>query len=396
MAETRGARDERLLAGYSGRLFVILTVAFFVITMGRRLLPPLLPVIIETLGLTSFGAGIALSVFTVVRAGAQYPGGRYADRLSRTTVLLASFGLAILGFGLLGLTVTYGMLLVGVAVIGAAAGLFVPANRALLSDLFRAKRGRAFGLNMSASDVTGIVAAGVAVAAVGIASWQAAFWLIVPAMGLVLVAFWWVSREPVEVAVASLGLRETAARLFGTRRFRLIVAAYSLRSFATSGVTNFLPLFLIATQGFSFEFASGAYALRFAVGIVVKPFSGLLGDYVSRPGIAVASLVVTGFGIGVLVLAPTGLVAIAGVALYALGQKSFGAPMQAYLMDRFPDASMGGDLGATRTTYMGIASLGPATVGWLATVADFRIAYASTLGLLAAATAAIAWLEVTD
>lgn len=396
MVERHAGESERLFAGYAGRLFVTLTVAFFVIKMGRRLLPPLLPVVVEDLAITTFGAGIALSVFTVVRAGAQYPGGRYADRLSRKTVLLASIGLAIVGFGVLAATVQFWMLLVGVAGIGAAAGLFVPANRALLSDLYQAKRGRAFGLNMSASDVTGIVAAGVAIAAVAAASWQAAFLLVVPALGVVLVVFAWTSREPVEVARVPLGLRDTAGRLLGTRRYRFVIAAYSLRSFATSGVTNFLPLFLVVTQGFSFEFASAAYALRFAVGIVVKPASGYLGDRVSRPGIAAGSLAVTGVGIAVLAAAPFGAVAVGGIVIYALGQKSFGAPMQAYLMDRFPDASMGGDLGATRTTYMGIASLGPVTVGWLATVTGFRVAYASTVLLLLAATAMILWMERRD
>ena len=75
--------EERLLTGYSGRLFVIVTLGILVVTMGRRLLPPLLPEVIGSLGITTFGAGVVLSVFTVVRAGAQYPGGRYADGLSR-------------------------------------------------------------------------------------------------------------------------------------------------------------------------------------------------------------------------------------------------------------------------------------------------------------------------
>ena len=219
--------------------------------------------------------------------------------------------------------------------------------------------------------------------------------MVVLPVVVAFVAFAWKSREPVRLARTSLGLRETAGRLFGQYRLRLVVLAYSLRSFATSGVTNFLPVFLIATQGFSFEFASGAYALRFVVGIVAKPLSGFLGDRGSRPGIAIISLTVTAAGIGLLVVAPSGTVAVAGIVLYALGQKSFGAPMQAYLMDSFPDDTMGGDLGATRTTYMGIASLGPAVVGYIAGAADFRVAYASTVVLLVAATGIVVWLERT-
>jgi predicted MFS family arabinose efflux permease len=395
MTDSDAHDHERLLSGHSGQVFVVLTAGFFVITMGRRLLPPLLPEIIGSLGITSFGAGIVLSVFTVVRAATQYPGGRYADELSRKTVLVGSFLLAIAGFGVLAGAINYATLLVGVAFIGAATGLFVPANRALLSDLYREKRGRAFGINMSASDVTGIVAAGLAIAVVGIATWQTAFLLVVVPVAVVLAAFWRTSRESLTLTRARFGLGETVGRLFGQRRFQLVVIAYSLRSFATSSVTNFLPVFLIATQGFSFEFASAAYALRFVVGIVAKPASGYLGDRISRPGIAIVSLVLTGGGIGLLVIAPTGAAAIGGVVLYAFGQKSFGAPMQAYLMDSFPDGTMGGDLGATRTTYMGVGSLGPATIGYLADAISFSVAYASTLLFLAVASGIVLWIECT-
>ncbi|MFB6096886.1 MAG: MFS transporter [Haloferacaceae archaeon] len=388
--------DERLLGGYSGRLFVVLTLAFFAITLGRRLLPPLLPIIIDDLGISSFAAGVALSAFTVVRATAQYPGGRYADTLSRTTVVAASLLLGVLGFATLATTASYPHLVVGVAVIGAASGLFVPANRALLADLFVANRGRAFGINMSASDVTGIVAAGGAVVVVANASWEAAFLVAAPVLLAVLVAFLWTSRESVALERVGLGVGDTLGRLFGESRLRLVVAAYALRSFTTSAVTNFLPVFLIATQGFSFEFASAAYAIRFVIGMGMKPLSGALGDRYSRPGLALGSIAVTVVGIATLVLAPSGSVALAGVVLYAAGQKSFGAPMQAYLMDSFEDGSMGGDLGATRTIYMGVGSAGPAFVGLLASTANYRVAYASTLVLLAAAGAIVVWLEWTE
>lgn len=69
--------------------------------------------------------------------------------------------------------------------------------------------------------------------------------------------------------------------------------------------------------------------------------------------------------------------------------------MQAYLMDSFPDDTMGGDLGATRTTYMGIASLGPAAIGVLGDTANFTVAYASTLVLLPVASGIILWIEMT-
>lgn len=385
---------ERLTAGYTGRLFAALTVGYFAIMLGKRLLPPLLPVIIEDLAITAAGAGIALSALNVMRAGTQYPGGRIADQLTRKTVLIGSLALAILGFGLLTFAVTFWLLLVGVSILGAALGAFVPADRALLSDLFEDKRGRAFGFHFSASDVTGILAAGGAVAVVAVGPWQLAFVFAIPVLAAVILLLHRWGREEVRIDRVDIGVRETVGRLFGTPRFRWVVAAYSFRTFATQSVTNFLPAFLVAAHGFSFAFASGAFALRFAVGLVAKPSAGILADRISRPGIAVVSLFVTGLGIVLLIVAPSVPLILGGVIVYAVGQKSFSTPMQAYLMDSFPDDSMGGDFGATRATYMGVGSLSPAVIGFIAAATSFPIAYATTLLFVAIAAGMVLWLEL--
>ena len=60
MADRDAGAEEQLLSGYSGRLFLILTLGYLVVTMGRRLLPPLLPEVIGSLGITTFGAGVVL------------------------------------------------------------------------------------------------------------------------------------------------------------------------------------------------------------------------------------------------------------------------------------------------------------------------------------------------
>lgn len=45
-------------------------------------------------------------------------------------------------------------------------------------------------------------------------------------------------------------------------------------------------------------------------------------------------------------------------------------------MDTFPDESMAGDLGATRTVYIGIGSVGPAYVGFVAGRLNYTVAFA--------------------
>ena len=59
--------------------------------------------------------------------------------------------------------------------------------------------------------------------------------------------------------------------------------------------------------------------------------------------------------------------------------------MQAYLMDSFPTDSMGGDLGAMRTVYIGLGALGPTYVGAVAELLDFRGAFAGIVASLLSA-----------
>ncbi|USZ69909.1 hypothetical protein NGM10_16010 (plasmid) [Halorussus salilacus] len=65
---------------------------------------------------------------------------------------------------------------------------------------------------------------------------------------------------------------------------------------------------------------------------------------------------------------------------------SFPPVMQTFLMGVFPDSSMGGDMGATRTVYLGVGAVGPAYVGYVAEVASYTAAFVGlAVCLLAAA-----------
>ncbi|MFB6080950.1 MAG: MFS transporter [Haloferacaceae archaeon] len=372
---------ERLLRGYSGRIAILLLVAFLAMQLGRRLLPPLLPLLIDDFGITPFQAGIAVSTLSVARAVGQYPSGRFADELSRKTVIVTSMACCVVGLGLLAIAPTFAALLVGVAVFGGSFGLYDPADRALLSDLFEEKRGRAFGIHMVGSDLAGVVAAGTAV--VTVSAWRRAFLpsllLLVPVVGL----FYRLYREPMRVGWADLEVRATVKRLLGTPRVRWILVAYVLYIFVTSGVTSFLPTFLIAVQGASFAVASGVFAALYVVGMVVRPLSGWLSDRVSRQAVASGSLLFAGGGLVGVILAPSPAVALAAVVVFGAGLRSYSPAMQAHLMDVFDDDSRGSDLGAVRTVYMGVGSLGPTYVGFVAGHASYVLAYAgAALALL--------------
>ncbi len=384
---------ERIFGGHTGQFFLLITAVWLCVSLTSRLLPPLLPVIVDDLAITAFLAGAAITAQRMAQAGMEYPSGRFADSVSRTTVLLGCIAFAIIGLVLLSLATTYLILFVALVVFGIGHGMYAPSSRALLADMFRTKRGLAFGINMMGSEVAGILGAGIAIVVVAVATWRAAFLPIALLLIPLFVAVFLISREPTAVQSVTLDLRPTVGRILGDSTLRLVLVVYSLYVLAASGVATFLPLFLIEVHGVSFAIASAAFALLYVVGILVKPVGGYLSDMLPRLRVAGGSLVIAAGGLGILVVAPSTLVALGGVVVYAAGYRGLPPGLQAFLMDRFPDEHMAGDLGAMRTVYMFIGSLGPAYAGLAAGTVGFVPAFVSFLLFYLIGSAILLWVS---
>lgn len=399
---THTHHDEHLLRGYTGRMFLLVAIGVLVSNLGRQALPPLLPAIIEGLAITPAAAGFALTLMRICFAVLQYPSGRMADVVSRKAAIVGGLIVMVAGFAVLTQVASYPVLLLSTAMLGIGSAFFFVSERVLLSDLFVSKRGRAFGVNSAISRVGSILAAGLAVVVLSVGTWQLAF---VPALGLlvaVVVAFHFLNRESYGIQAVrkfdGLGgqVRDTVERVFGTAQVRWLVVAYTLIIFAWEGVIGFLPTFLQVSKGFSPGFASGGFATLFAVGIVVQPLSGTLSDRWDRRLVAGGATVMSILGLGVLIMATAFVPLVAGIVLYSAGLMAFTPVLQAYLMDIFPDASKGGDLGAFKTVYEGLSSLGPTYVGVVAGLASYQLAFTGFLGCLAVSAGILFWLHFND
>lgn len=397
---SRTTDAERLLTGHSGRLLVAASVGWAMIQTGRLVLSPLLPTVVSDFQITSVEAGVTFTLLWGPYALGQYPSGRLSDRLSRKSLLVAGLALLAVGFCVLASAPTFPVFLLGAAVVGTGAGLYPTPARALVSDLFVARRGEAFGLHTASGDLGGALAAGLAVAALAIAGWRSAFVPVVAVLAVVLLALHAWSREAYTVptvdratlAAAGRDAARTAARLFGNRRMALLLVAYSLYAFTWQAVVGFLPTFLREAKSFSPALASGGFAALFVVGAVVKPLAGGLGDRFGRSAVSGGSLGVAVLALAGVLVADEKLAVVAGVVAFAAGLMAYPPVMQAFLMDVFPEGSMGGDLGATRTVYLGLGSLGPTYVGVVAARADYWTAFAGLLACLVVSAAIVVGL----
>ncbi len=390
---------ELLIRGYSGRIFLVIAGGMLVTNLGRQALPPLLPAIIDGLAITPAAAGFALTLMRICFAIFQYPSGRVADTTSRKLAIVGGLAGLVVGFVILSQMLTYAVLLVSMALLGIGAAFFFVAERVLLSDLFVERRGLAFGANSAVSRLGSILAAGLAVAALSLGPWQSAFLPVIGLLLVVLVLFHVISKEPYRprnlfgAQNTSQQLRETVGRVFGNPEIRYLVIVYTLVIFVWEGTMGFLPTFLQVTKGFSTEFASGGFASLFAVGIVVQPLSGTISDRWGRLPVAGIATVISFVGIVVLITAVDFGVVILGIVLYATGLMAFTPVLQAHLLDVFPEASKGGDLGAFKTIYEGLSSVGPTYVGVVAGVASYTIAFNGFLVCLAVSAGVLFWLR---
>ena len=377
--------DERLVGGYTGRMLAVTALAWAALQLARFAVPPLLPEIRADLSLSLAQAGVALTVLQGVYALFQYPSGRLSDSWSRATLLLPSLVVLAGACLVIGTARHYWWLVVGLGVFGLGKGLYAIPSRALLSDLFVEHRGRALGVFSAGTDLGGMLASGAAVAAIALATWRVVFLPVAVLLAALAVLFYAWNREAYVVEDADLEALTTARRLLATPRQRWSIVAFVLFYFMVNGVLNFLPEYLRETKALSPTLASAAYAALFAFGIVVKPASGAVSDRFPRHTVSVVGMALAAAALGVLVVAESLAGVGAAIVLFAVGYKAQFPVIDAILLDAAPEANAGGDLGAARALFLGIGSLGPAFVGYVADIWDFTVAFAALAGTLVVA-----------
>ena len=381
MTGTETGRKERLLTGYTGRLLIAVSVGWALIQTGRLVVSPLLPAISADLGISSTQAGFAITTIWGIYALLQYPSGRLSDQLSRTTLLVGGLLLVSAGFLALGGAPTYLTFLAGAVVVGLGAGLYPTPARGLVSDLFVERRGQAFGLHTASGDVGGILAAGLGTVVLAVAVWRGAFLPVVVVLLAVALSLHLWSREGYELERVDLAVVATGKRLFAVPQLRWLLLAYALYAFTWQSAVGFLPTYLLS-KGLPPAIANAGFAALFVVGAVVKPLAGGLGDKVPRGLLAPGVLALAAAALAVVVTASTTVLVLAGVAVFSGGLMAYPPVMQAHLMDSFPSDSMGGDLGAMRSFYIGIGSLGSTYVGAMGQYLSYDLAFAGLVGCL--------------
>jgi len=336
-------------------------------------LPVLLPLLKDRLGVGFLELGLALTAFNIVTGLTQAPTGFLVDRVGARPVLIAGLVLGGLSFLSLGFSNSYAWLLVAAAFAGLGNCVYHPADYAMLAaSISEGRVGRAFSVHTFAGFLGGAIAPAILLGLTAYGGLEVAL-AFAGLFGLVTAfALFLMPKPPVGEHRSRLG-RSSATRggrAIGSVLTPSILAMtgfFTLLALSNSAINSFSVVALIATQGISFASANAALTAYLAGSAIGVLLGGWLADRTSRHG----NVAAIGFGVAAmimllvatLVLSVPFLVLAMGVAGISFGMVQ---PSRDMLVRRAAPPGMAGSVFGIVSTGFNIGGIiGPPVFGWL-------------------------------
>lgn len=399
----------------------ILAGVAFAVAVGFGIVAPIIPVFAQSFGVSRAAAAAVVSAFAFMRLLSALGAGRIVDRLGERRVLAVGIGVVAVSSALAGLAQSYAQLLVLRGIGGVGSAMFtVAAYSLLLRSAPSEQRGQATGLFTGGFLVGGITGPALG-GLISEVSLRAPFFLYAGTLAVAGAIGLFLLPRPEKSATAGAGGSSASLRsAFRSRAYRAALAAQFADSWSVLGVRAALvPLFVTESAaegglglsrswvgiGFGLVAALNAGVLlpagRFADRVGRRPVL-LAGTGVSTLGMALlasagglptylVSLVVLGFGSGLLHVAPGAMV---GDTVTALPDAPVPAPVPATPrtdeppIGTPPKAGRGGTVVAAFQMTGDLGSvLGPVIAGRLADGVGFGAAFGVTAGVIGVALA---------
>ena len=389
LAPASGAARDRTFAWFG--------LAYFLLNFGQGVFPPLLPAVMDGLGLGFATAGLLGSAFGLARLVTDVPAGLVVERRGAAGVLHAGIGCLLAGTLLSAAAPALPAMLAARALVGAGSGMTI-----VVSILFIMRRGPAaertrrgnlyevavIGGTAASAWLGGAVAArlgwrggfGLAAACIA-AAWIIAAWRVVPAARPVL--------GPAPRLASRPGLRP---RLSRATLVGIYLAAFALAVAWAGGIATFLPLYGGRGLDLPADVLGRALSVAYVIEACLLVPVGWAADAWGRLRVLVPGLLVMAAGV---LLVPSTTTAVGfgvGATLLVCGITAWMVP-PVLLAERLPGGFRGPAAGAYRVVADLAYLLSPGAVGWIVGRHGFRAAgVAMAVLFLAAAVASVAIL----
>ncbi len=296
-------------------------------------LPPLFPFLKQEFGISYVALGLIMTVAYAISGIAQIPVGFLVDKIGARPILTTGLVMMALGFGLIGLTSSYWVLMILVTIGGAGHSVFHPADYAILGSSIDQKRmGRAFSIHTFAGHLGSAVAPASIIFLAALWSWRAAL-LIAGIAGLFAtfaLATQWNSlhddavlkkkderKTEFEADEARPKAKEALALLL-SKPMLLFFLFFAMTSMTSSGMHSFSVAALVELHGTPLAVASAAltgYLFASALGILL---GGAIADRTSRHDyVAAFAFIITGVLVIAVAAVPLDVVLLLAILIFA-------------------------------------------------------------------------------
>jgi ACS family glucarate transporter-like MFS transporter len=267
-------------------------------------------------------------------------------------MLLASFSLS------------YGMLVWISAISGVGRSTYHPLAISMLSRIFdREFLGRAIGFHLSSSAAGHVVAPFLVVFLLERYGWRVPL-LIWSCLGLAAGGSLWVFLRHRQIDFSVAGRRWGWP--YFSRTLGIYLLAMTVWGIVQSGMTTFLPLFLVDQRGFSVEKAAAVFGLISVAAIVSRPLLGAVMDWTGRRKPVInAGFLLSGLAIYGLAGAETPWVTYPSFLLLGIFLSGHSGLADTYMVEMVPAHRREETLGFAFSLRMGTASCAPFIVGLL-------------------------------
>ena len=369
-------------------MLIFVSIGWFLILSGRYAISTLLVHIEASFQMDHMVAGMGLTAMWFFYGLLQFPSGLFSDIKGRKlTITLAIFIFAV-AYLLIGLSIHAIMFLVVLVMLGVGAGSFPTAGIAMISDIFKEKRGHALGIQSSIGSMAGLIP--IVAPLIAMLNWRYFFigWALVSlaCAYLVLSKVHETTSLPTKVSVTER--LKDGMSIFLERETLFIFAINLMVVFTWMGFTSFYPTYLIESKGFTEIEAGVCFALLSFGGFILKPIVGSLADRYPPRFIVFTLLSISAAAI-ILLVHSQPFMMILTLSFVLSASTCIFLVNNTYLMQHWEVRGRGGKLGFYRSMTILVGSPTSAFIGYAANRYGFDLPFAVLAGLMVLAAIAL-------